>query len=491
MALLAAGYVLLGATWLFSTPPFRAPDEPAHYLRALTISQGRLLGPREPVDASGRLTLRGGGWRAAQQRWIDHDRRGVVVPAALSPPGVLCRDGRADVTGSCTEVTYTGDYLPLAYLLPAAAMAGASHTTTALWLGRAASLTVALAWLVLALVLAGPGLGWNAIGVAAAATPTLLFIASVLNPSGLELAASLAFISALARLRRDGPRLARWAWWALIGSGATTILTWQLGPLFAIAGVAVFAGLLGAGGIRELSSGHARMPATAAVILAAAVGLSLVYGEASGSLHSSLSFASPGPALNLGLRQLGLTLQGAVGVFGSLAVPLPTAMLALWWAFAAGLLVAGLWVGSARERTVLALTTLVALAFPVLFFAFSYRLSGFGLQGRYAMPILALIPMASCSVLTQRAPRRATDPLIAALLAGVGLFQLVSWWIDARHWATANFANSFTAWSPPTTWGPLFGACVLATLAFVVAGVRGPAARRRPQRVPHATPADE
>jgi hypothetical protein len=471
LALLAAGYVLLGATWLFSTPPFRGPDEPAQYLRALTIGQGRLLGPGEPIDASGLVNLRSGGWRAAQQRWIDHDRRGVVVPAALSPRGVLCLDGRADVAGSCTEVTYTGDYLPLAYLLPAAAMSGASHTTTALWLGRAASLTVALAWLVLALVLAGPDLGWNVIGVAAAATPTLLFIASVLNPSGLELAASLAFVSALARLRRDGPRFARWAWWALIVSGATTILAWQLGPLFVAAGLAVFAGLLGVGGIREVVGRGARMPATAALILAAAVGLSLVWGEAVGSLHSSLSFASPGRALALGLHQLGLTLRGAVGVFGSLAVPLPSTMLALWWALVVGLLVAALWMGTPRERTVLALTTLVALAFPIVFFAFSYRLSGFGLQGRYLMPMLALIPMASCSVLSQRAPRAAPDPLILALLAGVGLFQLISWRVDARHWATANLANSFTAWTPPTTWGPLFGACVLALVAFVAAGV--------------------
>ena len=471
LTLLVAGYVLLGAAWLFSTPPFKAPDEPAHYLRALTISDGRLLGPREPVDGYGQMMLRIGGWRRAQQRWIDHDRRGVVVGAALSPPGVQCLDGLADATGSCTEVTYTGDYSPLAYLLPAAAMAGASHATTALWLGRAASLIVALGWLALALVLAGPGLGWNVIGVAAAATPTLLFIASVLNPSGLELAASLAFVSALARLRRDGPRLARWAWWALIVSGATTILGWPLGPLFAIAGVAVFAGLLGARGIRAIAAGGARMPRRAASILAAAVGLSLIWGDASGSLHSSLSFTPLGTALSLGLHQLDLTLRGAVGVFGSLTVPLPTPMLALWWAFVAGLLVAAVWLGSVRERAVLTLTALAALAFPVLFFAFSYRLSGFGLQGRYAMPILALIPMASCSVLARRAPRPAPDPLIPALLAGVGLFQLIAWRVDARHWANASLANSFTAWTPPTTWGPLFGACVLATAAFVAAGV--------------------
>jgi hypothetical protein len=471
LALLATGYVLLGATWLFSTPPFQAPDEPAHYLRALTLSEGRLLGPREPVDAYGRLMLRIGGWHAAQQRWIDHDRRGVVVAAALSPPGVMCLDGRADATGRCTEITYTGDYSPLAYVLPAAAMSGASHATTALWLGRAASLIVALAWLVVALVLAGPGLGWNVIGVVASATPTMLFVTSVLNPSGLELAASLAFISALARLRRDGPGLARWAWWALILSGATTILAWPLGALFAVAAVLVFAGLLGGDGIRELAGRGGQMPATAALILVAAVGLSLIYGDASGSLHSSLSFTPLGASLKLGLRQLGLTLRGAVGVFGSLKVPLPTAMLAVWWAFVAGLLAAALWVGRTRERVVLVLTTLAALAFPVVFFAFSYRLSGFGLQGRYVMPILVLIPMASCSVLSRRAPRAAPDPLIVALLAGVGLFQLIAWRIDARHWSVASSANSFTAWTPPTTWGPLFGACVLATVAFVAAAV--------------------
>jgi hypothetical protein len=81
------GYVLLGAAWLLASPPFTAPDEPAQYLRALNIADGRLLGPRVPVDPAGQAELRAGGWRATEQRWIDHDRRGVVVPARLSPAG--------------------------------------------------------------------------------------------------------------------------------------------------------------------------------------------------------------------------------------------------------------------------------------------------------------------------------------------------------------------------------------------------------------------
>ena len=44
-----AGYALLILAWVFSTPPFSGPDEWAHYLRAVGVSEGQVLGA--PVDS--------------------------------------------------------------------------------------------------------------------------------------------------------------------------------------------------------------------------------------------------------------------------------------------------------------------------------------------------------------------------------------------------------------------------------------------------------
>ncbi len=484
IALISAGLCLLGIAWLFATPPFQAPDESAHYLRALTIANGSLLGPREPIDQVGQMMLQVGGWHAAEERWIDHDRRGVSVPARLSPPGGVCLDDRPDLHGSCTEVTYTGDYSPLAYLVPAAAMSPASDATTALWLARAGSLIAALAWLVIALALAGPVPGWSVIGVLAATTPTMLFISAAVNPSGLELAANLALISALGRLRRDGAGIARWAWWALILSGATTILAWQLGPLFAVADLAVFAAVTPADARRALYRTARTRTVIGMLILGAAIGLSLLYGELSGALHSSISLSPLGGALRGGVQQLGPTLDGAVGVFGALTVTLPAPMSEIWWALIAALLVGALRVGSRRERAVLLVTTIVALAFPVIFYAFSYRLSGFGMQGRYAMPVLALIPTLSGLVLAQRRPAATPSQWIPPCLVAIAAFQLVAWWINARHWGVTNLRLGVIKWDPPTGWGPLLAICAAGAIALICAGV--PGAVRSPRERPRA-----
>jgi len=44
--LLCAGLVLLALTWVFSDPPGAAPDEPANYIRAVSVGRLEILGQR-------------------------------------------------------------------------------------------------------------------------------------------------------------------------------------------------------------------------------------------------------------------------------------------------------------------------------------------------------------------------------------------------------------------------------------------------------------
>ena len=91
--------------------------------------------------------------------------------------------------------------------------------------------------------------------------------------------------------------------------------------------------------------------------------------------------------------QLGPVLRDSVGTFGSLTRHLPSAAYWLWWLFVTAIIIGAMWLASRRERSLLASVVIVALAFPVLFYAWVYRFTGFGLQGRYALPVTILIPL--------------------------------------------------------------------------------------------------
>ena len=73
--LLSAGYALLLAAWIFGNPPFAAPDEAGHYLRAIGIGNG------QPIGEPGATTATPAGPRSSSR---SHARPPARCP---SPPG--------------------------------------------------------------------------------------------------------------------------------------------------------------------------------------------------------------------------------------------------------------------------------------------------------------------------------------------------------------------------------------------------------------------
>ena len=57
----------------------------------------------------------------------------------------------------------------------------------------------------------------TAFGAAAAVTPMVLFLASAVNPNGLEVASGFAFLSALLLLVGPEPMPRRWPWLVVVG----------------------------------------------------------------------------------------------------------------------------------------------------------------------------------------------------------------------------------------------------------------------------------
>jgi hypothetical protein len=472
-----AGLALLGVAWLFATPPFASPDEAAHYLRAATLADGHLLGPRVGLDPAGRIAIAQGSWHATEERWIEHDRRAVFIAPAKSPPGQPCANGAPDGGRGCDEVSYTGDYLPTAYLLPAVAFSATDHWQPALWWMRAGSLLLALVFLGLAVMFCARRGPWALLGLAGAVTPMTLCISSVLNPSGLEICASLAFLAGLLDLRRDVQAFSRWSWVALAVAGVVAALAWEVGPLFVAIDCVVVSVLAGRSALRLLARRRARGAWVCGGVLLVAVVLFFVWGRASGMLHSSLHLTPIGANLRAGRLQFTETIRGAIGTFGEYNLPLPGAMTVLWVLVAVGMLAWAVWVGQVRERIALGLALAAAVAFPVFSYGFSQQYTGFGLQGRYVIPVLVLVPMVAGDVIAVARRRVASDWVARALFVGVGIFQLVAWWVNAHHWVgDDNLLAAHPGWRPPAGWAAwLAVACAgAACLAASALGARRP-----------------
>ncbi len=473
LPLLSVSLTLLGAAWSMSTQPFKAPDESSHYLRALTITEGHLVGRQVPYPQPQ-------GFSAVALAWLNANTRATQVPPALSPPYIACTNGRADAGRSpCAEATEAGDYQPLPYLLPAAALHAAGTANTGLWLSRFASLAPCLAFLILALALLWTGTLWSVLGVQAALTPMVLFVSSVINPNGLEVASSLALACAGLRIARAPTQVPNWVWVSFAASGITAILSWQLGPAFVIADLVLGLALLGSTGVRQLKQAAKRQLGLSCAALGFSLLVYVIYDLAANASHINVGIHPIRQSLNEGLAQISPVLRDSVGTFGALSIHLPTIVCWLWWLLVAAMIVAALRVGCGRHRSILAVVVLLAFAFPVLFYAWAYRLTGWpGLQGRYVLPIMMLIPLVAGELnylsIGCRVRGRPGSWLSPATSASLAVIQGYAWWLNARANAGMPGTIRFYAhalWTPPLGWILWVAVAALGTLGLLLFAV--------------------
>jgi Predicted membrane protein (DUF2142) len=227
-ALLAAALVLLVLAWVFGNPPGAAPDERAHYVRALGAGGLQLAGvPFQPSAAQRRAFFAQGGQGKpmpgaglATVVWAAKQTRAFDVPLALSATSFGCNDRSPTQSAACLDVapkeprsrrvpTYTGTYAPFAYIVPGAAMRTQGSPAAALRAGRLVSALTCLALLIAAVALTGGGVALA--GMAVALTPMIVYCAAILNASGPEIAGSVCFLAAGLRLQRPGAGVGAWA----------------------------------------------------------------------------------------------------------------------------------------------------------------------------------------------------------------------------------------------------------------------------------------
>ena len=422
--LLLAGYALLLTAWVVGNPPFAAPDEANHYLRAIGISQGELVGERSGYEDAG--------LNPKQAAFTRQTATQVTVPAGLAPDGFGCNADRPTESAACqlgaaspqeevVRATAVGTYLPLPYLLPAAVMRAGDDPAAADRWGRFASALVFLAFLAAAtFALWDPNRGAiSLLGLAAAVTPMVVFCGAILNGSGLEIASAIAFTAALLRLGRDGPA-PRGLWALLAVSGSALALSRPVGP-------AVDRDRRGAGG------GPARLGRDQAAHAGGRRGRARGAGGDPGRPPSSIASgrAIHGAGYHLGIKPLPDSLlaipRGSkrivpelIGNFGVLDTRLPTLAWLTGYLLIGVLLVLALRLGSTRERRVVVGATLVAVLLPGIEQWLLYRHTGFWIQGRYFLPILLAAPLLYGEIVLRRSERPVTRVAAAAPAAVPG-----------------------------------------------------------------------
>jgi Predicted membrane protein (DUF2142) len=461
-----------------TNPPFAAPDEAEHYVRAIGLSEGHLIGRRD-TDAHIGIDAR-------QVAWTRQATRLVRVPPGLDPLPFTCQTGSGGLSAECLNTahadtssvilpTAVGNYEPLPYLLPAAVMRLANSPPGALRLGRAAGAVAALALLVVAMFALYDGASpmLSILGLLLAVTPMVLFCGAILNGSGLEITSNVAFFACLLRWLRPSQMPRRW-YVATAVSGATLALSRPASPLWLVIAVCVALAWTGRGAWRSSRLRDRAMWTTVGAVLLA-IGLNRVWEAAYGS-HVKIDTDSLHAGLVAGFHEWWRALPELVGKFGYLNVKLPLVSPLAWLVLTCGVFIAAM--RGRRDRNLLLFLAVVGAVGPVVFYALFTRPTGFGLQGRQLLPAMVILPLLAGEIYYRRREAMrdwASRWLVLVVPIGVAVVQVGAWYVNSKRFAVGTAGPvwflAHPSWSPPAGWIAWTVLVILALGLLVTASV--------------------
>jgi uncharacterized membrane protein len=422
-----------GVALIAITPPFQAPDEPAHYFRAWSVASFEMIGrqgavvtvPENVATLPDRLgTNVGGDWPANQ---YSVRRAGGALWERIS------KTNRAQVTSAAASAPI--GYVPQAIGIEIARVLGHSPLL-GFYLGRLLNLiaTVVLVFLAIRVVPFGRPF-FALVGL----LPMFVFEAASLSPDGLALSGCLLFLALVLRSTTRGTIPAR----ELIVTSCVAVILLNAKPGYAVLVLLLF--MLTPrqlGGVRRYA---VWIGATIAAAFSVGAGAALVAPEAPAGYYAWMGLGAVDPgrqlafvvrnpfefarvlydtfdqqALGLDHTRLGLG-QMAYGVLGWLSVYLPT--VGMWAMGLAGVL----FLGSREEvpttpwqRFVLGATgaILVSAVSIGLYTGWTPVAAPVinGLQGRYFIPV---IPLGLFAVYGLRPTRERTLLTILAVAVGI------------------------------------------------------------------------
>ena len=469
VALVFTGLLLVLVGWLLATPLFAAPDEAAHIIRAAAVSRGELEARDTP---HGPL---------------------VEVPTALArlvrPVG--CMEHRRQSTGDCRRTVQLGDgerslastpaagYNPVYYLIIGSPLA-VSASALGVYAARLLSAVLCAGLLTAGVMqLRSPARRLVAL---AGLTPTVMFLASSVNPLALEICSCFLVWSAGLRLAtaRSLPRP------AIHGLGVGAVLLSPTRPLS-------FVWLLTALAATAVVAGPARLRlvwSVRAVRLYAVAAVACVVEGFVWTRHLSAGVAQvPGDPISYEMwrRELwhgqALRLREMIGTIGWNDVLSPAATYGVWIALFLVAIGLGIHLRSWKNVTlVLALCGLLASGSALLDLILPSSLAFFW-QGRYNLPIVVGLPLLLIST-WKLAPgflsrhRVETTAYLGGLLAighCLAYFGVLRTYLGASPDQYRSTAQHFAPAATTTASGAF-----LLGLLIIGAGLVGAGARRKP-----------
>ncbi|HEX5469021.1 MAG TPA: DUF2142 domain-containing protein [Gaiellaceae bacterium] len=462
-------YAVLALSWAVGNPPFAAPDEPAHYLRALAVGDVSLAGNMDVEVPAGLWFTRDPGCNKF------HPEQSAACVDALVP-----------TDRSLTVESAAGLYPPAAYLLSGAAARLESNAQDADRAGRLVLVGISSVLFVLAAVLLwSHEAGYvSLVGLAVAVTPMVIFVSSMLTNSALETSAGLMFAAAIIRLARPG-RHSAWVWAAAAVSGGLMTVARTTGILWMCFGVALYCILVGLSGLRE-SVRISRTPVIgAAVVLVAAAAANRAWEATYGT-----DVAREGPLAYPWTDKIGEAFSRLdrlgrewIGTFGWLDTTLPKPVFLAWLVLGAALVALALVVGRPRQRLALLVALGLAVASAVLLSA-TLRAGELGgnVQARHLMPFLVVIPLLAGELVTQRRLPRWSIHVTLAIVSFTAAIHVIAWYWNARRQAVGTDGSilflSHSAWAPPLGWAFWLVVTIAAAALLPTSAVIGRLQRR-------------
>jgi hypothetical protein len=465
---------LLCGLWTVANPLYAGPDEPAHVIKAVALDHGQLTG--EKLSPRLRALLR-------DER---QDFLMVRVPAIYGiASSYTCFANEPNFTAECLrfagstretdDATYVARHPPPYY-----AVVGVAS-----WIGRPGSRPVYLMRLLTGLITGAliataiTALRRSeaprvvAVGLALAITPMVLFVSSVVNPSGPEIAASIAFwVCGLVLIATAHQRVDNQLVTAVGIAGCIMALSRQLAPLWL--GLITLAVLSTANRAALRNLVRSNWPRLWGLLIAAACVALVGWNVIVKPLDVTLSGRQPvhletTEVIRIVLGRTFFRYHEMIGVFGWLDTPSPALSWVPWTAGIVFLFFAAvLWAGRRYVAVLFALLAAVIVV-PLVIESATYNdAGGVNWQGRYTLPLAVGIPILAAFALasTERGRALVTSRLLLAIGVVIGFAQVVAFAQNLRRY-TVGYDGAIQFWKHPN-WAPPVSP-ILLTIAFAVA----------------------
>lgn len=462
------GLVLVLTCWVMSSPPFSAPDEPAHLVRAVSAAAGQLRG--QAVPTTGRPSL-----LTQNKRSFDIPRRFRVADNkpcfAFRPQESAACQPAPTLTEKATR--HVGTYFPALYVPLGAAAELSASAVGGVYAARIVSAFMCGLLLLLAYLLAATR--WQRVAWLCGAGPLTFFVSASAATNGMEVAGSLCFVaSTVALLNRTSRWSSRALWSTWTASGLVLVSVKALGPPFAVFDLMAVVAVLGRHKAKAVLGVEA---CVAAVPVAVAASLSLVWTATAVDGATQRSASSE---LRPALSDIGKGLPGLFSQFGWTDVVVPLHLWLLGYLALGVFLTAALVNARPPARRAICLA-IAAICLATVAFTAEELAGGFGLQARYVLAIVAPVPLIAAAASTTRSHLLAGTVVILMLAVnGVALIANASRYAVGRSASFRVFSDP--PWSPPGGWPWLACAAAAGLAAIGLAALREPFAGPEPAR---------